>query len=430
MAVAYIRTLRTLSRDVRLYLAGAAAYGFAQEGVRGVLLNLYLLRLGYGPRFIGLVSAASLLAFTVTCPAAGALATRRGSRAVMIAGMGLIAAGSVLLPLVEIVRKSWQEGWLLATAALGGLGLALYLVNGIPFLMGATRPEERDHAFSAQMGLVPLAAFAGSLVGGALPGFLARRMGVSVNSATMENPEPYRYALLLGAAFLVPAVWVLLATKPVRVWPVPAQEGFGRHRCRAPASVRPRPATEGAPWGLIILIALVAGLRYAGQSTTRTFFNVYLDAEMSTPTALIGTITAAAQLLAVPAALATPVLVARWSRGRVIVAGSLGQALSQSVLALVPSLGAAGMGYAGTMAMFQTTTSAFRVYSQELVSPRWRASMAASLMMGAGFTASFMALFGGFVITALGYTNLFLLGAGLTVLGAAVFGVFSRRKGT
>jgi MFS family permease len=178
------------------------------------------------------------------------------------------------------------------------------------------------------------------------------------------------------------------------------------------------------------LIALVAGLRYAGQSTTRTFFNVYLDAEMSTPTALIGTITAAAQLVAVPAALATPVLVARWSRGRVIVAGSLGQALSQSVLALVPSLGAAGAGYAGTMAMFQTTTSAFRVYSQELVSPRWRASMAASLMMGAGFTASFMALFGGFVIAALGYTNLFLLGAGLTVLGAAVFGVFSRRKGT
>jgi hypothetical protein len=41
-----------------------------------------------------------------------------------------------------------------------------------------------------------------------------------------------------------------------------------------------------------------------------------------------------------------------------------------------------------------------------------------------------MAFFGGFVITALGYTNLFLLGAGLTVLGAAVFGVFSRRKGT
>jgi hypothetical protein len=336
----------------------------------------------------------------------------------MIAGMSLIASGSGLLPLVEVIPKSWQEGWLLATAALGGLGLALYLVNGIPFLMGATRPEERDHAFSAQMGLVPLAAFAGSLVGGALPGFLARTMGVSVNSTTMENPEPYRYALLLGAAFLVPAVWVLLATKPVRVWPVPAQEGFGRHRCRAPASVRPHPATEGAPWRLILLIALVAGLRYAGQSTTRTFFNVYLDAEMSTPTALIGTITAAAQL------------VARWSRGRVIVAGSLGQALSQSVLALVPYLGAAGVGYAGTMAMFQTTTSAFRVYSQELVSPRWRASMAASLMMGAGMTASFMAFFGGFVITALGYTNLFLLGAGLTVLGAAVFGVFSRRKGT
>ena len=419
-----------LSRDVRLYLTGAAAFGFAQEGVRGVLLNLYLLRLGYGPRFIGLVSASSLLAFTVSCPAAGAMASRKGSRAVMISGMGLIAAGSGLLPLVEVIPESWQEEWLLAASALGGLGLALYLVNGIPFLMGATRQEERDHAFSAQMGLVPLAAFAGSLVGGALPGLLARMMGIPVNSATMDNPEPYRYALLLAAALLLPAVWALLATKPVRVWPVPAQEDLGQHRGRAPASGKPRSVAERLPWALILLIALVAGLRYAGQSTTRTFFNVYLDDELGTSTALIGTITAVAQLVAVPAALATPMLVARWSRDRVIVAGSMGQALSQSVLALVPSLGAAGLGYAGTMAMFQTTTSAFRVYSQELVSPRWRASMAAALMMGAGVTASFMAFFGGFVITALGYTNLFLLGAGLTVLGAAVFGMFSRQKGT
>ena len=90
--------------------------------------------------------------------------------------------------------------------------------------------------------------------------------------------------------------------------------------------------------------------------------------------------------------------------------------------------GAAGLGYAGTVAMFQTTTSAFRVFSQELVSTRWQAAMAASLMMGAGLTAGFMSFFGGFVITALGYANLFLLGAGLTALGAGVFGVFSRGR--
>jgi MFS family permease len=419
MAVAYIRTLRTLGRDVRLYLTGAAAYGFAQEGVRGVLLNLYLLRLGYGPRFIGLVSAASLLAFTAACPAAGALATRKGSRTVMITGMGLITVGSGLLPLVESLPTAWESGLLLATAALTGLGMALYLVNGIPFLMGATQPQERDHAFSAQMGLVPLAAFAGSLVGGALPGVLTRMMGVPADS-----PAPYRYALLLAATLLVPALLTLLVTEPRTVWPRPAQE-------TAPVTSDGSPGTavrDAAPWGIIGLIALVAGLRFAGQSTTRTFFNVYLDDELGAPTALIGTITAAAQLVAVPAALATPMLVARWSRRQVIIAGSLGQALSQSVLAMLPRPGAAGLGYAGTMALFQTTTSAFRVFSQELASLRWRATMAAALMMGAGFTASIMTFFGGFVITVMGYRNLFFLGAGLTALGAGVFALFSRGK--
>ena len=65
MTGTYLQTLQILNRDVRLYLAATATYGFAQEGIRGVLLNLYLLRLGYGPRFIGLVSAVALLAAVV-----------------------------------------------------------------------------------------------------------------------------------------------------------------------------------------------------------------------------------------------------------------------------------------------------------------------------------------------------------------------------
>lgn len=418
MTVTYLQTLRMLSRDVRLYLAAAAAYGFAQEGIRGVLLNLYLLRLGYGPGFIGFVSAVALLAFTISCPAAGVWAARRGSRAVMIAGMGLIAAGSGLLPLVESLPATWEQGWLLATAGLTGLGLALFLVNGIPFLMDATGPQERDHAFSAQMALVPLAAFVGSLLGGALPGALGLAIGVST-----EDPTPYRYALFLGAALLVPALWALTSTKPRQTIPAPPSETVQYARDSASRTGRMRAA---GPWGLILLVGLVAGLRYAGQATTRTFFNVYLDDELSTPTALIGALAAGAQLLAVPAALATPVLVARWGRSPVIVAGSIGQAFSQSVLALVPRTGAAGLGLAGTMAMFSLTTSAFRVFSQQLVAPGWRAAMSASLMMGAGLTASVMTFLGGLVITTLGYTNLFLLGAGLTALGAGVLWAFCR----
>ena len=43
------------------------------------------------------------------------------------------------------------------------------------------------------------------------------------------------------------------------------------------------------------------------------------------------------------------------------------------------------------------------------------------VMMGAGLSISIMALIGGYLIAALGYTGLFLTGAGLTAVGALLF---------
>ena len=55
MVAAYWRALRLFSRDVHFYLITAALIGFTVfGGIYAVLLNLYLLRLGYGPPFVGL----------------------------------------------------------------------------------------------------------------------------------------------------------------------------------------------------------------------------------------------------------------------------------------------------------------------------------------------------------------------------------------
>lgn len=209
-----------------------------------MLLNLYLLRLGYGPEFIGLANAAAALAFTVFCLPAGALGTRWSSRRTMIASVGLLAAGCGLLPLVESIPTTWQPGWLLATNALTGLGLALYYVNGIPFLMDATSPEERNHAFSIQMAIAPLAGFIGSLLGGVLPTVFSNALNVS-----LDEPLSYRYPLLIAALLLIPGVLVLMNTREVHT-----------------KQVQERTTEIGrGPYGLIILIALVVMLRFAGQ---------------------------------------------------------------------------------------------------------------------------------------------------------------------
>jgi MFS family permease len=213
MVANYLRALQLFSRNVRLYLITAALIGFtAFGGIYSVLLNLYLLRLGYGPEFVGLVNAAAWLGFAMFSLPAGALGARWGSRRAMIAGLSLALVGFGLLPVAEFLLVALQDPWLLATYMLGFLGLALYIVNGSPFLMAATSPEERNHVFAIQAELWPLAGFTGSLAGGLLPGLFEATLGGSLG-----HPEPFRYSLLIATPLLFLGILAIRATREVSV---------------------------------------------------------------------------------------------------------------------------------------------------------------------------------------------------------------------
>lgn len=405
MVTTYLQMLRLFSRDLRLFLVTAAIVGLAWDGMRTVLLNLYLLRLGYGPQSVGLINGVGALAFALLCPPAGTMGRRWGSRNMLIAGASLLAAGFGLLPLAEFLPAAWRTGWLLATSVLTYLGLALYLVNGLPFMMDATQPEERNYAFSVHMALAPLAAVAGSLAGGLLPGAFSTLLGLP-----LEEAATYRFPLWLAALLLIPGVVALLATRSVD----------GEWIQTTPSST-PAALDSRAPSRLLIAIALIMALRFGGRGGVATFFNVYMDEGLGVSTALIGTLVATAQLLSVPAALAAPLLAARWGNARTIFWGTIGMALCTLPLALIPHWAAAGLGFVSSTPLFSLTTGPIRVFSQELVTPRWRAPMASAFMMGAGLAFSAASLTGGYAIVALGYNTLFLVGAGLIAAGGVLF---------
>ena len=402
--------LRLFSRDLRLFLVSAVLVGLAWDGVRGVLFNLYLLRLGYGPESVGVINSAGALVFALACPLAGGMGTRWGSRRMLILGMGILTAGFGLLPLVEFLPEAWRMAWLVAISMLTYLGFSLYLVNGLPFLMAVTGLEERNYAFSVHMALTPLAAFAGSLLAGWLPGIMAHVLGVSLAEAA-----PYRYPLWLAALLLVPGVLALLPTRAEDGLPVPVL-----------ASSRTADRASAIPWGLLLIVALIMALRFGGRGTVTTFFNVYMDDGLGVPTALIGILSAVAQLLSVPAALAAPLLVVRWGNPRIVYWGTIGVALFLLPLALVPQWAAAGLGFVMSTALFSVTVGPIRVFSQELVAPRWRASMASAFMMGAGLAFSVVSLAGGYAIVALGYRVVFLVAAGLVAAGGLLFFAYFR----
>jgi len=407
VTITYVQRLRLLGRDARLYLAAAALTGFATDGMRGVLVNLYLLRLGYGPEWIGLISAVGALTFGVLGLPAGAWGRRRSSRRSMIVGLGLMAFGSALLPLVESIPLPWRTTWLVLTSILANVGVALFYANNMPFLAGATGILERTHAFSVEMALVSLATFGGALVGGLLPGLFA-----VLTARTMDSPEPFRLPLLLAAALLVPGMLVLRATSALDV-----QQPEERAVAAGPT-----------PYVLIGTMVLVAMLRFGGRAAVATFFNVYMDQALHAPASVIGACLAAGQLLAAPVALLAPFVVARWGNSGAIVSGALGMAAFMLSLALVPTWGAAGIGYVGGSALFFLTTGPIRQFTQEVVSPAWRSTMSGAVVAGVGLSMAAMSLGGGYAIRATGFESVFLAGAGLTAAGGVLFWACFRER--
>ena len=405
MATDYMRVFRLCNRDVRLCLISSTLVGFTRFGFQTVLLNLYILRLGYGPEFVGLYIGLGILAYAAFCLPAGALGMRWGSRRILIVGVAVMAAGYALTPVAEVVPTTWRSGWLLSTTVLANLGVALYHVGGVPFLMSATGPEERNHAFSAQQGLMAFSGFAGSMVAGLMPGAFAALLGVSV-----QHPAPYRYPLLIAVLLLIPSGLAILSA---------SDSGVERPRDRATASGR-------APYVLMAVMAGFVILRYAGEAPVSSFFNVYFEDALGTPTSLIGALAGVCQLVAVPSAFAVPLLVARWGNHCTIVVGSLVAAVCILPLALIPHWVAAALGIMGVSMLFWMTSVPIRVHCQEVVSPGWRAAMSGALMMGSGAGGSAMSLGGGYIITSLGYRPMYLIGAGLVAASALLFWAYFR----
>lgn len=419
MIAEYRQALRLFSRNVRLYLLFGVFAGLFFYGIHAVLLNLFLLRLGYGLERIGLVNAvagASMLACSVP---AGVWGTRCGPRQALVAGGILYAFGLGAYPLAMFVPLDLRTAWLLVTLVLGRAGVTLVYVNASPFLMDATGPRERAHVFSVLMALLPLSGFAGSLLGGVLPGFLATAMRV-----TLDDPAPYGYALLAGAALSLPGAAALLATSDPRT--CVAQEA--KHAPGPTADAQPllRSGTQAVPYGLMGVMALVALLQMVGQGAAGTYSNVYLDAKLGAPTTLIGTLSAAGRLLAGFTPLVVPLLMVRWGSNRTTVWGILGAALSLLPMALIPHWLGAGLGLAGAAALGGIAGTAYNIYTNESVTPQWRPMMQAGITMAQGAGGAIVAYVGGYLIQAWGYPAFFAIGGGLTAAGAALLAAHAR----
>ena len=275
--------------------------------------------------------------------------------------------------------------------------------------MTVSGAQERSHLFSIIGSLLPLAAFAGSMVGSLLPGLTSHLLDI-----TDADPAAYRYPLMFAGALFLLTLPLVMATRP-------SSDESDQPR------INPLRGLGEAPLGAIANLSLIMFLSSIGVGITMSFFNIYLDDGLAVTAALIGTMIAFTQIVAVPAVVLLPFIISRFGHVGGVQLGRLLMTVALVPLALFPSLAVAAVAMLAISATSAVSQQIFTIYSQLITDARWRTLMSGVLntIMGCGWAVT--AWGGGVMIEKWGYSALFLAGAGSTANTVAVFAIVARR---
>jgi MFS family permease len=385
---------------------------FLGIAVQALILNLYLVALGYREDFIGLVAFVQTAAIGVGAMPASWLSPRVGARRVLIGATVALGGSFGLMAWLEV------PALILVASAVSGVSMAHIFVPSAPYLADNTGPKERRAAFSANFAALSLASVAGSALGGLVPGLVG-------GNALLG----YRYALLAGSALSALGALPLLIADDRRLEsPLLASPG------RADGVERPlgRPGRERAPGSAgaagrrsqrrdMVAMAAATVLLAAATALVVAFFNVFLRDVVAAPTAEIGTVFAVSSIAMAPGSLVGPAAARRWGAVPMIVIPRLLSAPLVLLLALLPStLLLSGAVYALRSMLVSISQPLDNAFAMELVSPRDRARVAALRTMSWNGGWAVATGLGGIAIVYVGYPLIFATAALLTLASVAV----------
>jgi MFS family permease len=409
MASQLLRRLQTLGPGILLYLCSIFLVGFAIDGgIYTVLLNLFLIRLDYGPSDIGAITAAGQITFAIMSLPAGILGSRFTSRRMLQIGLLMLCLGGSIMPLGQLITPDLRLYWLMGWNAVLYIGLSCFFVNTAPFVITLVQSSARTQVVSVQTAVHSSSSVVGSLLGGYLPLLIAWSLPAEVSQAV-----PYRIALSLAGLTIALALYCISRTPKTSVIE-PAQSSETTSTSNGKNAGR-------SIVGLLIVIAIVRLFQAAGLGVTNTFFNVYLDTELNVLPQRIGQIMALGRLLGVPAALATTSLSRRFGVKNVIMAATFSTALSILLIALVPNWIAASLGLFGVLCSTWIRYSASVVFFLELVPPSYRAILNGVVEMASGICFAGLSFGGGLLVEHFSFQHLFLLSSGLSFMGVVSF---------
>ena len=418
----YWRLYRSLLPEGRRFLWVSATIEYQYLGIYLIAVNLYLLRLGFGPEFIGNVTGSGIAAYSATAFLSGYLFRRRSAGRLVTLGVSLVIIGLVGIATADLVPPGVQPRWVLATNAVAWMGGGLFGVGRLPYLVAVAPRGERARVLTFTLervmgiGLAVLGGLAVTFV----PGLAAGALG-----CTLDDPAPYRFAILLAPAGLLPAL--LLFARAARRAPAVGRLDDGDED--EVSDVMSQGRLRTSPATMILVLSLFAILFNFAGTPPLYFFNLYLDDGLAVSPAVIAFVMGVARLGSLPATLLLPALTRRLSLPALLICLSVALGLALVPMALWPDPLIASLSFLTCSLLLALFEPVFDLHRMEVVP-----SSAQTRMAGATQTATYAAqsaagFTGGYVVVTLGYAWLFLGATALAFAAAALLATAVRRAG-
>src|SRR5216683_1748672 len=430
LLIEYTRQFGRFQRNARLYLISNALSGVS-VGILLVLYNLYLVALGYGTDFIGVILLVGTLGAGLAIFPAGWCVDRFGGKAILIWSSLLIGVAGVGLLLFR------QPVPLLVSSFITGIGGAFILVVNAPFLTVNSTPGERSHLFSLNIVLTLVTIVLGKVIGGVLPLWFRGSSWLmaplpswsSWLLANQPDARSYQLALLLAGIIAGPSLvpLFLLSNDRPPVHPQPVALLAVQNPLLNLRHVQVR-AVLRSPIFLLSLTQVLIGL---GAGLFIPYFNVYFVQHLRASSALFGLIDGGATAITALLTLAAPLLALRLGKVNTIVLTQLASIPLLLTIGLTGTLGLAALLYLLRQGLMDMSSGIFQVFSMEAVPQQHRGLANSSYQASYQVAWALTAPLGGLIIVRLGYPPIFVAAAVCYLLSiATLWTYFGRMKET
>jgi len=435
VSLAYFRRFGALTPNARLYLISNTIQSVT-AGALGVVYTLFLSSLHYGDTFIGLTLFVGAIGGGAGILPASSFVRRYGWRT-MLLWSDLIGGVAIAIQLLYPTRAVI----LLTTLGLG-ISVAIFLVLNSPFLAANSAPRDRAALFGLNNALAFLAAVVGSLLGGALPTWLATP--AIAHSSLLLALRPfllpdttarlYQLSLILMGVIAVPSIIPVLFIRQTAPTPGPSPAS-GRGESRGVlvggwlawgeirAGVRrgvgiARQVTVGAIGRFTVsqvLVGFGAGLFFP-------YLSLYFVQKLGVTTATFGALSAGLTVTQAVASLASAPLADRFGKVRASLVAQVASLPFLLALGGIPIAAIAGAAFLIRGGLMALTSAPLQAYLMEAVpgerrivaSNVYNVSYQVAWAIGAGL--------GGAVIAVGGFVAPMLIAAALYAASAVLLG--------